>query len=203
MQGCHSLQSLGQEEGLPKPGMDLTGQEGQLGLESVDTGTVFDQGDGTGAANYWVPGIQLPWGLISSILEGLGMTALVLLSRLTYCWLAWLVRIRGRMWGTGWGCVGERMTSTLIPWLRGVHSTFPSEVHFQRHNNHFHKGAFLEYSPPTPKLFSWMLRATPHLRCSFTRFFGTCNIVTLNLCSGSSFSLVNMLLVTSLKRELS
>ena len=72
----HSLQALGQEEGLPKPGKDLTGQEGQLGLESVDTGTVFDQGDGTGAANDWVPGIQLPWGLISSILEGLGMIAL-------------------------------------------------------------------------------------------------------------------------------
>ena len=89
MQGCHSLQALGQEEGLPKPGKDLTGQEGQLGLESVDTGTVFDQGDGTGAANDWVPSIQLPWGLISSILEGLGMIALVLLSRLTYCWLPW------------------------------------------------------------------------------------------------------------------
>ena len=42
MQGSHSLQALGQG-GLPKPGKDLTGQ---VGSENVDTGTVFDQGDG-------------------------------------------------------------------------------------------------------------------------------------------------------------
>ena len=127
MQGSHSLQALGQG-GLPKPGKDLTGQ---VGLENVDAGTVFDQGDGTGAANDWVPGIQLPGGLVSSILGGLGMMALVLLSRLTYCWLPWLVRSRGRMWGTGRGW-GKRMTSTLTPWLRGVRLTFLSDVPFQQ-----------------------------------------------------------------------
>ena len=63
------------------------------------------------------------------------------------------------MWGTrrGWG---KRMTSPLTPWLRGVRSTFLSYVRYQQRNNYFHKGAFLENSPP-PKLFSWMLRATP------------------------------------------
>ena len=57
VQDYHSLQALGQGV-LLKPGQDLTGQEGPLGLENVDTETVFDQCDDTGAANDWVPGIQ-------------------------------------------------------------------------------------------------------------------------------------------------
>ena len=86
-------------------------------MENVDTGTVFDQSDGTGAANDWVPGIQLPGGLVSSILGDLGMEVLVLLSRLTY----YTLRIRGMDWV-------NRMMSTLTEWLRGVLSTFPSDI---------------------------------------------------------------------------
>ena len=47
----------------------------------------------------------------------------------------------------GGAVLGETMTSTLTPWLTGVHSTFLSDVRFQQLNNPFHKGAFLEYSP--------------------------------------------------------
>ena len=48
----------------------------------------------------------------------------------------------------GGAVLGETMTSTLTPWLTGVCSTFLSDDRFQQRNNNFHKGAFLEYSPP-------------------------------------------------------
>ena len=37
VQGSHSLQALG-HGGLPKPGKNLTGEEGEVGLQTVDTG---------------------------------------------------------------------------------------------------------------------------------------------------------------------
>ena len=72
MKSSHSLQALGRG-GLPKPGKDLTSQ---VGLQTVDTRTVFDQGNPV-----IVLGRLLIGCLVSSILWGLGMmAALVLLS---------------------------------------------------------------------------------------------------------------------------